>query len=122
VALDIKQGNLIPFETKENQLAGRVDFRDALKADCSSQLRQWIEKAKRCEFGPFVRFAHGLQKDISAVAAAVDTAWSTGQVECQINRLKTIKRQMDGRAGFELLRARALPYSPGVALAPGPAP
>jgi hypothetical protein len=40
-----------------------------------------------------VRFAYGLQKDISAVAAAVETSWSTGQVEGQINRLKTIKRK-----------------------------
>ena len=34
----------------------------------------------------------------------------SGQVEGQINRLKTIKRQMYGRAGFEILRARVLPY------------
>ena len=86
-------------------------FRAALTADNSTQLRQWIEGAKRCEFGPVVRFAYGLQKDISAVSAAVDTSWSTGQVEGQINRLKMIKRQMYGRAGFELLRARVLPYS-----------
>jgi hypothetical protein len=29
-----------------------------------------------------------------------------GLVECQINRLKTLKRAMYGRAGVELLRAR----------------
>jgi transposase len=91
-----------------------LSFSDALTADESTLIKQWIEKAKRCEFGPVVRFAYGLQKDISAVAAAVDTPWSTGQVEGQINRLKMIKRQMYGRAGFELLRARVLPYSPAV--------
>jgi transposase len=85
-------------------------FRAALTSGNSLQLRQWIEGAKRSEFGHVVRFAYGLQKDISAVAAAVDTPWSTGQVEGQINRLKMIKRQMYGRAGFELLRARVLPY------------
>ena len=89
-------------------------FRAALTGEKSIQLRRWIEGAKRCEFGPVVRFAYGLQKDISAVAAAVDTPWSTGQVEGQINRLKMIKRQMYGRAGFELLRARVLPYSMAV--------
>jgi transposase len=99
-----------------------LDFREALTADESTQLRQWIEKAKRCEFGPVVRFAYGLQKDSSAVAAAVDTPWSTGQVEGQINRLKTVKRQMFGRAGFELLRARVLPYSPVFGATAGPAP
>jgi transposase len=32
-------------------------------------------------------------------------AGSNGPVEGHINRLKTLKRQMYGRAGFELLRA-----------------
>ena len=94
-----------------------LSFRDALMADESTELRQWIARTKRCEFGPVVRFAYGLEKDISAVSAAVDTAWSTGQVEGQINRLKMIKRQMYGRAGFDLLRARVLPYA-SVACAP----
>lgn len=97
-----------------------LGFRAALVADDSNQLRGWIDEARHSEFGPVVRFAYGLQRDISAVAAAIDTSWSSGQVEGQINRLKTIKRQMYGRAGFELLRARVLPYSP-VATA-GPAP
>jgi transposase len=95
-----------------------LGFRTALTADDSNQLRRWVEGAKHSEFGSVVRFAYGLQKDIAAVAAAVDTSWSTGQVEGQINRLKMIKRQMYGRAGFDLLRARVLPYSP----AAGPAP
>jgi transposase len=86
-------------------------FREALMGNESADLKQWITKAKRCEFGAVVRFAYGLQKDISAVSAAVDSSWSTGQVEGQINRLKMIKRQMYGRAGFDLLRARVLPYS-----------
>ncbi|SRR6266481_225260 len=97
-----------------------LGFRAALMADESTQLRQWIEKAKHCGFGAVVRFAYGLQKDISAVAAAVDNSWSTGQVEGQINRLKMIKRQMYGRAGFELLRARVLPYSPAAFAGPAP--
>jgi transposase len=97
-----------------------LSFRAALTADESTQLRQWIEGAKHSEFGAVVRFAYGLQKDISAVAAAVDTSWSTGQVEGQINRLKAIKRQMYGRAGFELLRARVLPYSPAATAGPAP--
>jgi transposase len=97
-----------------------LGFRAGLTADDSTQLRLWIEEAKHSEFGAVVRFAYGLQKDISAVAAAVDTSWSTGQVEGQINRLKTIKRQMYGRAGFELLRARVLPYSPAATAGPAP--
>jgi hypothetical protein len=56
------------------------------------------------------RCAYGLKKDLRAVLAAMETRWSNGQIEGQINRLKAIKRQMYGRAGFHLLRARVLPY------------
>ena len=40
--------------------------------------------------------------------AAVTMAWSNGQVEGQINRLKTLKRQMYGRANLNLLERRFL--------------
>ena len=40
--------------------------------------------------------------------AAVALDWSNGQSEGQINRLKTIKRQMSGRAGLDLLKRRFL--------------
>jgi hypothetical protein len=43
------------------------------------------------------------------VESAVSTPWSNGPVEGHINRLKILKRQMYGRAGIELLRARLLP-------------
>jgi transposase len=35
--------------------------------------------------------------------------WSSGPVEGQVNRLKMVKRQMFGRAGLSVLRARILP-------------
>ena len=46
---------------------------------------------------------------LSAVESAVSKPWSNGPVEGHINRLKMLKRQMYGRAGIELLRARLLP-------------
>lgn len=86
-----------------------LEFRAALASNNGYEMRWWIQNAKQCGIGPLVRFAFGLQKDLSAVVAAVETRWSNGQVEGQINRLKMIKRQMYGRAGFDLLRARVLP-------------
>lgn len=97
-----------------------LDFREALSCGDSLQLRHWIEAVKRSEIGPIIRFAWGLTKDLSAVTAAVDTEWSSGQVEGQINRLKTLKRQMYGRAGFTLLRARVLPIAPATPLSRAP--
>jgi len=53
-------------------------------------------------------FAANLQRDLAAVQAALDTPWTTSPAEGQINRIKTIKRSMYGRASFQLLRARVL--------------
>jgi transposase len=69
----------------------------------------WMENAR----GPGVArelcgFAAGLMQDEAAVKAALSLEWSNGQVEGQVNRLKLLKRQMYGRAGFDLLRCRFL--------------
>src|SRR3954453_5753890 len=49
-----------------------------------------------------------LPQDEAAVGAALTMPWSSGQAEGQINKLKLIKRQMYGRASFNLLRRRVL--------------
>jgi len=54
------------------------------------------------------RFAGSPQSDYQAVKNALVYAWSNGQVEGQVNRLKLIKRTMYGRAGFDLLRRKVL--------------
>ena len=53
-------------------------------------------------------FAQSLSQDLAAVRAALTLPWSTSPVEGHINRLKTVKRQMYGRASFDLLRQRLL--------------
>jgi Cu/Ag efflux pump CusA len=47
---------------------------------------------------------HFSQADVRAVRLSITVPWSNGPIEGQINRLKVIKRQMYGRAGFELAR------------------
>ena len=43
-----------------------------------------------------------------AVKAALTEPWSNGQTEGQNTKLKLVKRQMYGRAGLDLLKARLL--------------
>ena len=75
----------------------------------SSSLNNWILQTHQPEVPHELRvFAGGLRRDFEAVKAALSFEWSNGQLEGQINRLKLIKRQMYGRAGFELLRRRVL--------------
>jgi transposase len=68
-----------------------------------------MEEASQTGIHPMERFVRTVKQDLSAVEAAVTEKWSNGPVEGQINRLKALKRQMYGRAGVELLRARVLP-------------
>lgn len=71
----------------------------------SESLDDWFKDAK-CT--ALARLAAGLWRDLEAVRGAVTMPWSTSPVEGQISRLKMIKRQMYGRAGFDLLRQRVL--------------
>jgi transposase len=78
---------------------------DTLKGE---QLDEWIEQALRSGIEALKNFAQGLRQDYDTVKAALTEKWSNGPVEGQINRLKTIKRRMYGRAGFKLLKKRVL--------------
>jgi transposase len=83
-------------------------FRQLMKDRAVAALPAWVARAEQCPVAELRAFAVGVRQDYGAVAAALEYAWSNGPVEGQINRLKTIKRQMDGRANFDLLRARVL--------------
>lgn len=85
------------------------EFVHLLNAQQGQGLSSWLEQALQSGLPEVKGFAQGLQQDQAAVAAALISPWSNGQVEGQINRLKTIKRQMYGRANFDLLRLRTLP-------------
>lgn len=68
----------------------------------------WLEACDNLSVPQVYNFIRGLRLDYAAVRAAVSTPWSNGQTEGQVNRLKFIKRQMYGRAKFDLLRLRVL--------------
>lgn len=74
-------------------------------------LAGWLERAHASTIREFRGFVRGVRRDYAAVAAALSVEWNNGQVEGQVNRLKLLKRQGYGRAGFDLLRQRVL-YAP----------
>lgn len=73
-----------------------------------SAFDSWLSACVSSNIPELASFASGLQQDEAAVRAALTLPWSTGQVEGQITRLKLLKRQMYGRASFDLLRQRVL--------------
>jgi transposase len=91
------------------QLAMR--FRGIFRGSDPSKLDGWLDDAHHTGLYGIRRFVRFLRRDIEAVCNAISETWSNGQTEGQINRLKTLKRSMYGRAGTELLRARMLPLT-----------
>jgi transposase len=85
------------------EFAGMVWQRQAGEWD------NWLTKAQEPGVARELSgFAEGLKQDEAAVKAALSLEWSNGQVEGQVTRLKLVKRQMYGRAAFDLLRRRFL--------------
>jgi transposase len=82
-------------------------FQEMVRERKIELLEEWFSEAEKIGT-KWKNFVKGLRQDLKAVRAALTTDWSNGQGEGQVNRLKFLKRQMYGRAKFDLLRARVL--------------
>ncbi|WP_255424436.1 ISL3 family transposase [Corallococcus sp. CA047B] len=82
--------------------------RGAEPATSCAAFEQWLGEARTCGVRAVESFAQGLEQDGDAVRAALTMPWSNAQSEGQITKLKLLKRQMYGRASFDLLRRRVL--------------
>jgi transposase len=84
------------------------EFAQMVRERKRDRLDDWLRAAHASGIRELRYFARGLQRDYEAVAAGLSLPWSSGPTEGHINRLKTLKRQMYGKAGFDLLRQRVL--------------
>jgi len=94
--------------TLENIRHQVLTFKELLLGNDVTLLKDWMDRTLTIGISQLKSFVGGLLGDIEAVRNAIETNWSNGQVEGQVNRLKSIKRQMYGRAGFELLRRKVI--------------
>lgn len=83
-------------------------FADLVRHRRGFLLLEWIRQAEQDAPKPMQGFAGFLRQDLDAVTAGLTLEWSSGVVEGHVNRVKTLKRAMYGRASFELLRPRIL--------------
>ena len=72
------------------------------------RLDTWLAKIAESDLPELQSFASGVEKDKAAVKAGLTWPVNNGMVEGFVTKLKLIKRQMYGRAGFALLRQRVL--------------
>lgn len=85
-----------------------ADFMQLVRQRDGDHLDAWLQAIAPLGIKELVSFAEGLKKDYPAVKAGLTLPWSQGQTEAQVQRLKLLKRQMYGKAGFALLQQRVL--------------
>ncbi|MFH9202251.1 transposase [Streptomyces anulatus] len=84
------------------------DFGEILTDRLGVTLPTWIDAVDASQLPGLTGFAVHMRRDLDAVTAGLTLDWSSGGVEGAVNRIKKIKRQLYGRAGFELLRKMIL--------------
>ncbi len=83
-------------------------FQQMVRTRQAAQLSEWLAACATSEVSDLQTFAASLGRDEAAIRHALTEPWSTGPVEGHITRVKLVKRQMYGRANFDLLRQRVL--------------
>jgi len=91
-------------------LAGHVTaFAEMMTARTGSRdLEAWLTAVEADDQAGLRSLATGIRHDQKAVTNGLTLHWNSGKVEGTVNKIKMIKRQMYGRAGFDLLRKRVI--------------
>jgi transposase len=91
-------------------LAGHVTaFAEMMTARTGSRdLEAWLTAVEADDQAGLRSLATGIRNDQQAVTNGLTLHWNSGKVEGTVNKIKMIKRQMYGRAGFDLLRKRVI--------------
>ncbi|MFE5596092.1 transposase [Streptomyces sp. NPDC056549] len=71
-------------------------------------LPTWIDGVDASQLPGLTGFALHLRRDLDAVTAGLTLDWNSGSIEGTVTRIKKIKWQLYGRAGFDLLRKMIL--------------
>ena len=110
--LDWQQNYLDQLCEQDAQIAQAYEliqeFTHMLREREGERLDAWLDRVEKQGVPELQSEAFGLKKDYDAVKAGLTLSWSNGMVEGHVTKLKLIKRQGYGRAGFPLLRKRVL--------------
>ena len=106
-ALQLKQilARCPELDALARHVAAFADIMCHLRGD---QIETWMNAVAADDLPALHSLLTGLRRDLHAVTAGLTLPWNSGAVEGHVNRIKMIKRQMFGRANFDLLRKRIL--------------
>jgi transposase len=93
-----------------DSLAGHIGAFAEMMANLTGAagLDAWLAAVEADDQPELHSFATGVRSDKEAVVNGLTLPCSSGRVEGTVNKIKMIKRQMYGRAGFALLRRRVM--------------
>lgn len=83
-------------------------FMQMIRNQSANEWTSWLKACCQSAVKELRNFAISLKRDEAAVYEAIRQPWSNGPTEGHVNRLKFLKRQMYGRANFDLLRLKVL--------------
>ncbi len=110
--LDQQESQTLSWLCQDSQVKCAYDLAQQLirmmKERNAASLEAWLLTCLESGIVEVANFAQGLQKEYSALRAALTCPYSNGPVEGHVTKLKFIKRSMYGRGSFELLRQRVL--------------
>ncbi|GAC1385466.1 MAG: hypothetical protein NVSMB42_04890 [Herpetosiphon sp.] len=107
-----EQARLVQVQQRNPTLALAItlaqEFAIIVRERAHEGLDDWLNRTETSGLDELRRFVNGIRRDYAAVKAGVTLPYSNGVVDGNVNRLKYLKRQMYGRANFDLLRKRVL--------------
>lgn len=110
--LDVEEQYLLKLLLRDTKIAElrqlALKFMHMLRTQSDSEWDSWLEACCQSAVKELRNFAIRLKRDETAVYEAIRQPWSNGATEGHVNRLKFLKRQMYGRANFDLLRLKVL--------------
>ena len=99
---------LLQFPELERAYTLAQQFLTMVRQRRPADFDPWVDACRASGLSELANFASGLQREGPMILAALEVPYSNGVTEGHVNRLKTIKRTMYGRANFDLLRLRVL--------------
>ncbi|MFI1996828.1 transposase [Actinoplanes sp. NPDC020271] len=104
-----QSADLLASSAHLSVLAERMQqFADLLTDRRGKDFDAWMTFVDADDLPALHGFTQGLRRDLPVVVAGLTLPYSNGPIEGANTRVKYLKRQMYGRAGFALLRQRIL--------------
>ncbi|MGL5780101.1 transposase [Cetobacterium sp.] len=84
------------------------EFKELFQEKDLNKFNIWLEEASKLNFKELNSFITGIRRDKTDIKNAITYRFTNGLAEGSINKLKTLKRIMYGKASFETLKRKLL--------------